>query len=373
MELQLIETEGAIGSEKRSYNECLVQMGSAQDAKKCLNSPTAVVNNRFVKLMYSTFNIVDYADVLPPTADELAPPGPSGPSTGPTGYTGHSGSAATAKETALPSAVNAVRKTKKWVNEDAPPVKEKVEVDPRVAVERRVRGVGQHGRGFGVSNKFVASHISGIPSAAAGVTSAVTSAVTSSPSGGSSSSVADVVDGGDVGDEDPLYSGLQLNKSDSPSQSQPSSSSSTSSSSIPLTPAADATTPTTAAAATAAGSVSVAVSVPLTKEDLALQVQYEGLRALRQQADTIWKQKESLLQVTYRQYIFLIFYIFKICLFYFSYFFSIGIFYFFYPFFIVYFLFFYCFPIITRNFSLPKTGSNRSISNNAGETGILCR
>jgi hypothetical protein len=34
----------------------------------------------------------------------------------------------------------------------------------------------------------------------------------------------------------------------------------------------------------------------LTKEELALQKQYEDLRVLRQQAEEIWRQKEALLQ-----------------------------------------------------------------------------
>ena len=35
---------------KRSYNECLVQFGAPAEAKKCFNSPTAVLNNRFIKV-----------------------------------------------------------------------------------------------------------------------------------------------------------------------------------------------------------------------------------------------------------------------------------------------------------------------------------
>ena len=35
---------------KRSYNECLVQFGGPAEAKKCFNSPTAVLNNRFIKV-----------------------------------------------------------------------------------------------------------------------------------------------------------------------------------------------------------------------------------------------------------------------------------------------------------------------------------
>ena len=44
------------------------------------------------------------------------------------------------------------------------------------------------------------------------------------------------------------------------------------------------------------------VSVPLTKEDIALQKQYEELRVLRQQADAIWSRKEDLLQGQIDQY-----------------------------------------------------------------------
>ena len=56
--------------EKKVYNECLVQFASAVDAKKCLNSPTAVLNNRFIKLNQSNFNIIPLTDIKPLTAQE---------------------------------------------------------------------------------------------------------------------------------------------------------------------------------------------------------------------------------------------------------------------------------------------------------------
>lgn len=54
----------------KQYNECLVQFSSAPDAKKCLNSPAAVLNNRFIKVNQSSFNIIPIGDVPEPTQEE---------------------------------------------------------------------------------------------------------------------------------------------------------------------------------------------------------------------------------------------------------------------------------------------------------------
>jgi hypothetical protein len=56
--------------EKKVYNECLVQYASAGDAKKCLNSPAAVLNNRFIKLNQANFNIIPLEEVKPLTAQQ---------------------------------------------------------------------------------------------------------------------------------------------------------------------------------------------------------------------------------------------------------------------------------------------------------------
>lgn len=57
--------------EKKTYNECLVQFGSFEDAKKCFSSPEAVLNNRFIRIQQSSFNIIPPADVAPATVEEL--------------------------------------------------------------------------------------------------------------------------------------------------------------------------------------------------------------------------------------------------------------------------------------------------------------
>jgi hypothetical protein len=241
VELQLIELEVAVKDGEKKYNECLVQFSSAQESGKCLRSPTAVLNNRFIHVLESPFNIVPFADVPPPTEEELySPP--------------------VKKEVLSPFALDQKILTKRWVNEDAAVIPAQVDREkldePLNATGRK--GVGLSGRGYGMSHKFVAEHITGIPV----------------PS--SSSSISDQM----VGNDDPLYGGLSLNP--------------LADSSSPRT-LADSSIPRTQAATSSIAAVPN--SIPLTKEDLALQQHYEELKMLRQQADGIWKQKESLLQV----------------------------------------------------------------------------
>ena len=52
---------------KKTYNECLVQFYSAANAKKCLNSQAPVLNNRFIRIYLSNFNIILPSDVEPPS------------------------------------------------------------------------------------------------------------------------------------------------------------------------------------------------------------------------------------------------------------------------------------------------------------------
>ena len=243
VELQLIDSAARdTDGDKKMSKECLVQMGSAQEAKKCFNSPSAVLNNRFIKVAYPAFNIIPLADVMPPTSDEL--------------FT------ASAKDLSPSNNHLNSRSLKKWVHEDLGPAvlhrQEKEEYLDFVAqgAERRAKGVGLQGRGFtfGVSNKFVASHN---PRTASTFEAAASSSSSSAPHD-------QALPASDGLDEDCLYNGI-----DSLEHSP-----------VPTVPA-----------------TAEPISVPLTKEDIALQQQYEGLRALRQQADDIWKRKESLLQV----------------------------------------------------------------------------
>lgn len=245
VELQLIDSAARdTDGDKKMYKECLVQMGSAQEAKKCFNSPSAVLNNRFIRVAYPPFNIIPLADVLPPTPEELL----------------------TASTTDL-SPSNAYlnsRLTKKWVHENAGPValqrQDKEEHFDFVSHEtdRRAKGVGLQGRGFafGVSNKFVANHN---PRVASNFEAASSSSSSSAPH----DQAAPASDGLD---EDSLYNGIES--------------------------LVDSSTPIVIVPASGEH-----ISVPLSKDDIALQQQYEGLRALRQQADSIWKRKEALLQV----------------------------------------------------------------------------
>ena len=59
----------AADGKKKVYNECLVQFYSAANAKKCFTSPLPVLNNRFIHLHVSTFNITPVTDVPTPTPD----------------------------------------------------------------------------------------------------------------------------------------------------------------------------------------------------------------------------------------------------------------------------------------------------------------
>ena len=320
VELQIIGTEGS--GEKKAYNECLVQMGTAQDAKKCLNSPSAVLNNRFVKVMYSTFNIVDLADVQPlaveyvhaksvvssslssSSIDHYNNGGITGSysNDGATSAISSSSSGSIVKEMELPSVINAVRKTKKWVNEDIPAgsqwsakidqlySKPDIEEAKEKEKERRLSGVGVGGRGYGVSNKFIASHISGIPEPIRPAVS--TSAAIHNHDASVQSGVGDdgIDEGTGMGDMegDPLYSGLDLDYNEVDNDDT---------SNVPKGTSFNLSAGGGMTAITVPAIVTAPISVPLTEEDRALQVQYEGLRALRLQADNISKKKESLLQV----------------------------------------------------------------------------
>jgi hypothetical protein len=56
------ESNGA-PSQGKVYNECLVQFVEAEHCRKCLNSPNAVLGNRFIKLFPSTHNLVPISEV----------------------------------------------------------------------------------------------------------------------------------------------------------------------------------------------------------------------------------------------------------------------------------------------------------------------
>jgi RNA recognition motif-containing protein len=51
-------------SDGKAYNTALVQFATAEQAKACKESPSAVLNNRFIRVMYSDENIVDPDDLL---------------------------------------------------------------------------------------------------------------------------------------------------------------------------------------------------------------------------------------------------------------------------------------------------------------------
>eukprot|EP01038_Epipyxis_sp_PR26KG_P004298 gene4298-6094_t len=60
-----------LGDNKKVFAECLVQFYSAEMAKKCKNSPIPVLNNRFIKVYFSHFNIIPPGDVMEMSPDML--------------------------------------------------------------------------------------------------------------------------------------------------------------------------------------------------------------------------------------------------------------------------------------------------------------
>jgi len=76
VELQIVsppssEDNLTVDGKKKVYNECLVQFYSAANAKKCFTSPLPVLNNRFIHLHVSTFNITPVTDVPTPNLDVI--------------------------------------------------------------------------------------------------------------------------------------------------------------------------------------------------------------------------------------------------------------------------------------------------------------
>jgi len=73
------EKEGGGEKEKKTYNECLVQFFEAAHAKKCVNSPLAVLSNRFIKISQHYDNIISTAEVaLMPRMEETDEGGEDG-------------------------------------------------------------------------------------------------------------------------------------------------------------------------------------------------------------------------------------------------------------------------------------------------------
>lgn len=71
VELQITQApEGTADGDKKVFNDGLVQFATAQEAKKCFSSPLAVLNNRFIKVFHSNFNIIPPSDVPPMTQAE---------------------------------------------------------------------------------------------------------------------------------------------------------------------------------------------------------------------------------------------------------------------------------------------------------------
>lgn len=60
---RLSNESNGVPPQAKVYNECLVQFVDAEQCRKCLNSPNAVLGNRFIKLFPSAHNLVPISEV----------------------------------------------------------------------------------------------------------------------------------------------------------------------------------------------------------------------------------------------------------------------------------------------------------------------
>jgi RNA recognition motif-containing protein len=66
------KAEGEEGeNKKKTYNECLIQFYSPQNAKRCLTSQLPILNNRYIRIFPSNFNILMPSDVDAPSYEML--------------------------------------------------------------------------------------------------------------------------------------------------------------------------------------------------------------------------------------------------------------------------------------------------------------
>lgn len=218
--------------EKKTYNECLVQFGSWEDAKKCFSSPEAVLNNRFIRIQQSSFNIIPPADVAPATTEELA------------------------EIERIQQQKFAATKAKAAGVTLSPAASA-----PRPRAPRPVVPLGKPAK----NKKYIAGVT---PISTAKPTPEATTTPVKDGSTGALKEKEDVVDGEiKEGVENDVES-ADVTPSDPSSEGQPSK---------PIRP-------------------KPAAPAAPTKATMALQQQYDDLRKLRGQVDNIWKTKQNLLQ-----------------------------------------------------------------------------
>ena len=262
---------------KKVYNECLVQFDSIENAKKCYGSPIAVLNNRFIRITQSTFNIIPLADVPPPTEEELLEIHniqlqqkqlKAGLST----------SSTTASTTASTTTTGGGT-TSGVPTAGAPNLTYALGgYTPRPRGPPR----GLVPLGKPAKNK---KYVAGVTDVASITTTTTTPTKDTSIASSTSTHYASL----SVSTDETSPSSVPVpttEHTDQPSSTEPSISS----------------TVTTAAKTTETPvkkPIVIAPAAAPTKEDLALQSQYDDLRRLRGQVDNIWKSKHALMQVRF--------------------------------------------------------------------------
>ena len=257
---------------KKVYNECLVQFDSVENAKKCYGSPIAVLNNRFIRITQSTFNIIPLADVPPPTEEELLEI--------------HNiqlqqkqlkAGLSTTTATTTTSTTTAVSGSSGVPTAGAPNLTYALGgYTPRPRGPPR----GLVPLGKPAKNK---KYVAGVTDVASITTAATTPAKDTTIASSTTTHQTSLTVSTD--ETSPTSTAIPTTEhTDQPSSTEPSS------------------TTTTAAAKTETPGKKPIVIAPAaapTKEDLALQSQYDDLRRLRGQVDNIWKSKHALMQVRF--------------------------------------------------------------------------
>ena len=261
---------------KKVYNECLVQFDSIENAKKCYGSPIAVLNNRFIRITQSTFNIIPLADVPPPTEEELLEihniqlqqkqlkAGLSTTST--TATTATTTAAASGATSGVPTA-------------GAPNLTYALGgYTPRPRGPPR----GLVPLGKPAKNKKYVAGVTDVASITTTTTPIKDTTAIASTLHQTSLTVSTV-------ETSPFSAIPTTEHTDQPSTLESSTSTTTAIKTTTDTPVKKP--------------IVIAPAAAPTKEDLALQSQYDDLRRLRGQVDNIWKSKHALIQVRVKYYI----------------------------------------------------------------------
>ena len=258
-----------IDKDKKTYNECLVQFSTADEAKKCYSSPTAVLNNRFIRISQSNFNIIPPADVPPPTESELLELEHIQKSAHQTKLALQNpriGSGSGASNNLLTSTSNSYLSTTRQPRAPRPVL------------------------GKPAKNK---KYIAGVTPITTPITTPIattSTATTTTATAITSDSEAQVIEGAGSN------SSSKDNNLDNIDNDALNTSTTSITASITNNDNDTKTTPTPVSTTTTSTTPTTVTAAAPTKQDLALQQQYEDLRKLRSQVDSIWKTKQNLIQ-----------------------------------------------------------------------------